>query len=76
MGALAQIHSLGLLQLPDQHPDTENRETGARGADRESQISLGESGSAEPGQSGPALVICAFSNGKRAYSSCAQIDGF
>lgn len=76
MGVLAQICSLGLLRLPEQHPDTENRETGARGAEREPQISLGESGPAEPGQSGPALLICAFSNGKRAYSSCAQIYGF
>ena len=76
MGALAQIRSLGLLWLPEQHPDTENRETRARGAEREPQISLGESSPAEPGQSGPALLIYAFLNGKRAYSSCAQIHGF
>ena len=32
----------------------------------ESQLVLGESNAAKPGQSGPALLIGAFSNGKRA----------
>ena len=34
--------------------------------ERESQIILGESNPAKPGQSGPALLIGAFLNGKRA----------
>ena len=33
---------------------------------RESQIVLGKGNPAKPGQSGPALLIGAFSNGKRA----------
>jgi len=56
--------------------ETSKQKDEAVGAEREPQIKLGESNPAELGQSGPALLICAFSNGKRAYARCPQVNGF
>lgn len=57
-----------------QTPKTERQFAG--GAEREPQINPVDSGPAEPGQFRPALLICAFSNEKRAYANCPQIYGF
>lgn len=59
----------------EQHSDAKSRETVVGGAEREPQISPVNSGTAEPGQFRPVLLLCAFSNEKkkRAYASCPQI---
>lgn len=46
---------------------------GPWGAEREPQICPEESGPAEPGQFGPALLMYAFSNEKRTCASYPQI---